>query len=243
MACQRLSPKGRKLGLGNVRKITKTSGKLKLIDSLRKCDLIKEISTLSRKDVELVTEPSKVRKRRIYTEAEYDLKCGVVPKATKSAKIMDDIEAQLAQLEHQDEAVEKQDSMETKEAFEDESSDEEFYGFPDVTQDSIKKLVKPQQGYYFDFGVEVLEKVDLKNETEPGKGLYCEVGLSPALVKHMKDVLVEDDKAMNVLKSLPASAEQSAEDSRVAKDPSDYPMPPSPESNSPSDGSVEGELF
>ncbi len=39
---QRLFPIVRYLGLGNVLKITKTSRKFKIIDSLRKCDLIKE---------------------------------------------------------------------------------------------------------------------------------------------------------------------------------------------------------
>merc|ERR1739838_920437 len=53
--------------------------------------------------------PSKIRKRRIYTEEEYDLKNGV---QTKQAKVvmMDDIEAQLAQLESQDSS----DDMETQ---------------------------------------------------------------------------------------------------------------------------------
>merc|ERR1711874_83531 len=64
---------------------------------------------LNRKDVEIVTEASKIRKRRIYTEEEYDLKCGVEP--PKVAKVvldkniaLDDIEAQLAQLESHDSA-------------------------------------------------------------------------------------------------------------------------------------------
>merc|ERR1712080_32673 len=41
--------------------------------------------SLKRKEVEIVTEASKIRKRRIYTEEEYDLECGVEP--PKVAKI------------------------------------------------------------------------------------------------------------------------------------------------------------
>merc|ERR1712008_602975 len=62
-------------------------------------------------EVEIVNEPSKIRKRRIYTEEEYDLKCGIDP--PKIAKVvldkniaLDDIEAQLALLENQDSADE-----------------------------------------------------------------------------------------------------------------------------------------
>jgi hypothetical protein len=64
---------------------------------------------LKRNEVEIIAEPSKIRKRRIYTEEEYDLKNGV---QTKQAKVvmMDDIEAQLAQLESQDSS----DDMETQ---------------------------------------------------------------------------------------------------------------------------------
>merc|ERR1711997_1149509 len=59
---------------------------------------------LKRNEVEIITEPSKIRKRRIYTEEEYDLKCGIQP--PKVAKVildksaaLDDIEAQLALLD------------------------------------------------------------------------------------------------------------------------------------------------
>ena len=63
----------------------------------------------SSNEVDIITEPSKIRKRRIYTDEEYDLKHGV---QTKQAKVvmMDEIEAQLAQLESQDSS----DDMETQ---------------------------------------------------------------------------------------------------------------------------------
>ena len=71
---------------------------------------------LKRNEVEIVTEPSKIRERHIYTEEEYDLKCGVQP--PKVAKVildksaaLDDIEAQLALLENRDSADEMEISQ------------------------------------------------------------------------------------------------------------------------------------
>ena len=101
---------------------------------------------LKRKDVVLVTEPSKIRKRRIYTEDEYDLKCGVAAK--KAKVVMDDIEAQLAQLESLDSDTEEnkpsklvneiqttfknQITQQNKVEPMQESDDEEFIGFTKV---------------------------------------------------------------------------------------------------------------
>ena len=100
---------------------------------------------LKRKDVLLVTEPSKIRKRRIYTEEEYDLKCGVAAK--KAKVVMDDIEAQLAQLESLDSDTEEtkpskfvdettfknQITLQNKVEKMQESDDEEFTGFTKVS--------------------------------------------------------------------------------------------------------------
>ena len=54
---------------------------------------------LKRSEVEIVTEPSKIRERHIYTEEEYDLKCGVQP--PKVAKVILDKSALLDDIETQ----------------------------------------------------------------------------------------------------------------------------------------------
>ena len=67
---------------------------------------------LKRKDVEIVTAAPKIRnKKRIYTQQEYDTKCGVTAKKAKVA--MDEIEAQLQGMESEpEEEIDRAPEME-----------------------------------------------------------------------------------------------------------------------------------
>jgi hypothetical protein len=71
---------------------------------------------LKRHQVYIVLEAAKVRKRRIYTEAEYDDRCGVQP-AMKKARVMllDDIEQQLARITNQSLESSEEEEMEAAE--------------------------------------------------------------------------------------------------------------------------------
>ena len=68
------------------------------------------------------------------------------------------------------------------------------------------------------------------------KDPMLEVLMSTTLVAHMKKVLAADKKAMAMLNKIRGARLSPP----TTKAPDDYPLPPSPESNSPSDGSDKG---
>ena len=109
-----------------------------------------------------------------------------------------------------------------------------------------------------DFGLycgELLE--NLKDDSESAKNEETsskfEVLFSPGLLTHMKKVLKKDPESMSVLNTInrvKKSGRQSMVTAspppttpQIKKGPTDYPMPPSPESNSPSDTSDKGKIF
>jgi hypothetical protein len=244
---------------------------------------------LNRKEVEIVTEASKIRKRRIYTEEEYDLKCGVEP--PKVAKVsldkntaLDDIEAQLAQLESHDSAdemeiskpspsklyktppvkkIKKKAPLKTppakkmkkvpvvsqitppNEVDQDSSDDEEFRGFKMNKTQSVNG-----NAFGIEFGLEcdeIVENHQVNSESAKNEETFSkfEVLFSPGLLTQMKKVLKKDQEAMSVLNKIKKSGRNSLVTAttpitQIKKGPTDYPMPPSPESSSlVSDGELD----
>ena len=102
---------------------------------------------MKRHQVEIITESSKISKKRIYTESEYNKKLGIKPKTQasdvwpppmKKAKIVldDNIEDLLAAMEQndtssEDETVKKVSKKSVKKTQENDdwSDDQPFYGF------------------------------------------------------------------------------------------------------------------
>ena len=84
------------------------------------------------------------------------------------------------------------------------------------------------------FGIEDMDLLetlddDLANQNE----CKLEVLMSPTLLTHMKKVLTADKEAMAVLNRIRGT--RIPQPKPVEKGPNDYPLPPSPESNSSSD--------
>merc|ERR1711997_1346943 len=126
-----------------------------------------------------------------------------------------------------------------------ESDDEEFIGF---TTDDLEERPKPLIVSGNTFGIEGLEYYEiLQNQEEEDEQSAntskLKVIFSDELLAHMKKVLKKDKQAMAVLNKIKKDQGQSNQPTatvQIEKGPSDYPMPPSPESNSPSDTSDKG---
>merc|ERR1719266_1285140 len=130
-----------------------------------------------------------------------------------------------------------------------ESDDEEFIG---LTKDDLEECPKPLIVSGNTFGIEGLEYYEiLQNQEEEDEQSAnkntntskLKVIFSDELLAHMKKVLKKDKQAMAVLNKIKKDQGQSNQPTatiQIEKGPSDYPMPPSPESNSPSDTSDKG---
>ena len=96
---------------------------------------------------------------------------------------------------------------------------------------------------------EILQKQEEEDEQSANKNTNTtntsklKVIFSDELLAHMKKVLKKDKQSMAVLNKIKKDQGQSNQPTatiQIEKGPSDYPMPPSPESNSPSDTSDKG---
>ena len=191
---------------------------------------------LSRDKVKIITDSRQIRKRkqRIYTEKEYDEKCGVPVKQAKVA--LDDIEAQLAMMDQDDHKPDQtgdpQASTSSKKEEQMESdSEEEFRGFPidPKTQEAIRDDTNAAQ-----FGsIKDMDLYEMLDDDSMPQESHMEVHFSPSLVTHFKKVLAKDKEAIKELNKI------ERENKIKSKAPQDYPLPPSPESN-PSDSSDKG---
>ena len=100
-------------------------------------------------------------------------------------------------------------------------------------------------------GIELVDELNLKTSNQDSKIPKLDVLMSPELLTHMRKILVRDKKAIASLRGLKGTRIQDQDKTKdktkdktiLPKDPSDYPMPPSPESNSPSDSSDKGKYF
>ena len=102
------------------------------------------------------------------------------------------------------------------------------------------------------FGIQDFELYDDGEEDDvPAENCGLEVYFSPEMVAHLKKVLKNDKKAMEKLKSIKgvtldeikksnANKVEKVEKVENVKSPSDYPMPVTPESTTPSDDSEKG---
>merc|ERR1712004_436831 len=114
-----------------------------------------------------------------------------------------------------------------------EDSEEEFRGFNIDPKDY-------QEPNYTnaDIGIEDMDLYEWLDDDSMPKESYLEVHFSPSLVTHLKKVLAKDKEAMKELNKI--QRENKTKKTNV-KDPQDYPLPPSPESN-PSDSSDKGSV-
>merc|ERR1739844_690732 len=214
---------------------------------------------VKRHQVEIITDPSKIRKKRIYTEVEYCHKLGkppmkksrvifieepaldVPPVKTILEPEIDDIEAQLAKMDSQDSSEEESISVEKKNIIES-SDNDPFYGFePD--ENYSNKIIKPS-GSIFGIDLDIYELVEDENAIPESNGL--KVIFSNAMLTHCKKLLSKDKEAMAELnkirgmkssqikalqnKNKPAVKAEVNDAVEEVKGPGDYPMPPSPES-------------
>lgn len=89
------------------------------------------------------------------------------------------------------------------------------------------------------FGIEDMDLYETLDDDLNNKEPMLEVLMSTSLVAHMKKLLAADKKAMAMLNKIRGA--RLSPPQVETPDPGDFPMPPSPESNSPSDGSDKGE--
>merc|ERR1712141_614761 len=140
----------------------------------------------------------------------------------------------------EDETVKKVSKKSVKKTQENDdwSDDQPFYGFKPCDQD-LRKSVKRRNCNMF--GIEDLdlyEAIDGQLALPPNT---FEVLLSTQTVTAFKKLLAKDKESMKILskiRGVRAPIKPKAKET-VVKGPGDYPMPPSPESNTPSDDSNE----
>merc|ERR1712037_314301 len=145
---------------------------------------------------------------------------------------------------------------------EEDSSDDEN-GFTGFKLDDSKQRPKTPIVSSNSFGIEGLEfyeqasaKQNKKNKETDDNESKMDVIISPGYLTHMRKVLGKDKEAMtvlnrikkeqaqtkksNVIKPEPEAKTTAMPITQIEKSPTDYPLPPSPESNSPSDTSDKG---
>ena len=99
----------------------------------------------------------------------------------------------------------------------------------------------------------------LKDTATDDNESKMDVIISPGYLTHMRKVLGKDKEAMTVLNRIKKEQAQSRKSNvikpepeakttampitQIEKSPTDYPLPPSPESNSPSDTSDKGKFI
>ena len=217
---------------------------------------------LPKDQVKIVTDSRQIRKRkRIFTEKEFDDKRGV-----KHPKVaLDDIEAQLAMMDQDDDEEGQPDNDKPEDKPEESPTVQDDQVPMDCQPDDQVPSVEKQQiengvgdseeefrGFNIDpkdyqepnytnadIGIEDMDLYEWLDDDSMPKESYLEVHFSPSLVTHFKKVLAKDKEAMKELNKI--QRENKTKKTNV-KDPQDYPLPPSPESN-PSDSSDKGNKF
>ena len=96
------------------------------------------------------------------------------------------------------------------------------------------------------FGIQDFDLYDDGEEDQPAENAgLMEVHFSPEMVAHLKKMLKNDKKYMEKLKSIKGIRLDQIKNANASnvKSPSDYPMPVTPESTTPSDDSEKGTII